>query len=104
MDGALCCGMIPEEGQEENLLACSEYTDKALCVKWWGYLHSSGTLQLKRWFGDPKDYTTDCEGNEFVLHVVPPFDAPNPTVALEILRSSINQHYNNHYRKESKHE
>lgn len=42
---------------------------------WWGYLHQNGTPQLKRWFGDVKDYTTDCEGNEFVVKVVEPFPA-----------------------------
>ncbi len=24
--------------------------------------HQNGTIQVKRWFGDHKDYTTDCEG------------------------------------------
>ena len=42
---------------------------------WWGYLHQNGSVQVKRWFGDRKDYTDDCDGNEFVLKVVPPFSA-----------------------------
>lgn len=42
---------------------------------WWGYLHSNGKAQLKRWFGDHKDYTEDCEGNDFVVRVVKPFVA-----------------------------
>lgn len=36
---------------------------------WWGYLHQNGSIQLKRWFGDHKDYTEDCEGNDFFLKV-----------------------------------
>lgn len=42
---------------------------------WWGYVHSNYTVQLKRWFGDHKDYIEDCENNPFVLKVVPPFTA-----------------------------
>lgn len=47
----------------------------ASTIMWWGYLHQNGTIQVKRWFGDHKDYTEDCQGNEFVLQVVPPFAA-----------------------------
>lgn len=46
-------------------------------IMWWGYLHANGSIQVKRWFGDPADYTTDCEGNDFVHQVVPPFEAKN---------------------------
>lgn len=42
---------------------------------WWGYLHSNGTVQVKRWLGDHKDYTEDCIGNPFVVKVVKPFEA-----------------------------
>lgn len=42
---------------------------------WWGYLHSNGTVQVKRWLGDHKDYTEDCIGNPFVKKVVRPFEA-----------------------------
>jgi hypothetical protein len=58
-------------------------------IKWWGYLHQNGTLQLKRWFGDVKDYTEDCEGNDFVQRVVTPFDADTREEALEILKSRL---------------
>jgi len=44
-------------------------------IMWWAYLHQNGTVQLKRWFGDHKDYTDDCIGNDFVQRVVPPFAA-----------------------------
>jgi hypothetical protein len=44
-------------------------------IMWWAYMHSNGTLQLKRWFGDHKDYTEDCYDNPFVLQVMSPFSA-----------------------------
>ena len=52
---------------------------------WWGYLHQNGTIQLKRWFGDHKDYIDDCEGNPFVLKVVEPFEANTREEALIII-------------------
>ena len=51
---------------------------------WWAYLHANGTIQLQRWFGDVQDYTTDCEGNDFVQHVVEPFEAETREIALKI--------------------
>jgi len=42
---------------------------------WWGYLHENGSVQVKRWFGDHADYTSDCQGNPFVIRVVRPFVA-----------------------------
>jgi hypothetical protein len=56
---------------------------------WWGYLHVNGTLQVKRWFGDHKDYTDDCEGNDFVLRVVPPFAAETQQDAASIIREKL---------------
>jgi hypothetical protein len=58
-------------------------------LMWWGYLHVNGTLQVKRWFGDHKDYTDDCEGNDFVLRVVPPFAAESYIEALNIIRGEL---------------
>jgi len=52
---------------------------------WWGYLHSNGTIQVKRWFGDHADYTTDCQDNPFVQRVVPPFEAASREEALRII-------------------
>lgn len=57
--------------------------------KWWGYLHQNGTIQLKRWWGDRKDYTDDCRDNPFVSKVVPPFEAETREEALEILRREL---------------
>jgi len=56
---------------------------------WWGYLHQNGKIILKPWFGDHKDYTTDCEGNEFVRRVVKPFAAPTYDTAMEMLERAI---------------
>ena len=52
---------------------------------WWGYLHSNGTIQVKRWFGDHKDYTDDCEGNDFVVQVIRPFVADSHEAAGKII-------------------
>jgi hypothetical protein len=56
---------------------------------WWGYLHSNGTIQLKRWFGDHKDYTDDCIGNDFVRRVVVPFEADSYESAFHILKEKL---------------
>jgi hypothetical protein len=58
-------------------------------LMWWGYMHQNGSLQLKRWFGDHKDYTDDCEGNDFVVRVVRPFAADTREEAEKILREKI---------------
>jgi hypothetical protein len=58
-------------------------------IMWWGYLHQNGTIQVKRWFGDHKDYTDDCYGNEFVQKVVPPFTAANREEAIKILEQRL---------------
>lgn len=54
-------------------------------LKWWGYLHSNGTIQCKRWLGDHADYREDCEGNDFVQRVESPFEAENREQAIEHL-------------------
>ena len=56
---------------------------------WWGYLHSNGSIQIKRWFGDHKDYTDDCIGNDFVVKVVEPFEADSREAALEIIKEKL---------------
>ena len=56
---------------------------------WWGYLHSNGAIQARRWFGDHKDYTEDCEGSDFVLRVVPPFEAETRDEAIAILKEKL---------------
>lgn len=58
-------------------------------IMWWGYLHSNGSIQLKRWFGDIHDYTTDCIGNDFVSKVVPPFESNTMEEAMNKLKQEI---------------
>lgn len=60
-------------------------------IMWWGYLHSNGTVQLKRWFGDVKDYTEDCENNPFTVKVIPPFDAESSELAYKILCDKLKE-------------
>jgi hypothetical protein len=58
---------------------------------WWGYLHSNGNIQVKRWFGDHKDYTDDCEGNPFVSVVITPFYANNRDEAIAHITKKLNE-------------
>lgn len=58
-------------------------------VMFWGYLHANGQPQLKRWWGDHRDYTDDCAGNEFVLRVVEPFEAASREDAARILNERL---------------
>lgn len=58
--------------------------------QWWGYLHSNGKIQVKRWYGDVKDYTTDCENNDFVVRVIKPFSAETREEALWIIENRLN--------------
>jgi len=58
-------------------------------IKWWGYLHSNGSIQLKRWFGDVKDYTEDCENNPFTVRVIEPFEAETREAAYEKLKERL---------------
>ena len=56
---------------------------------WWGYLHSDGSIQVKRWFGDDNDYTTDCEGNDFVVKIIYPFKSASREEAFETLTKAL---------------
>ena len=60
-----------------------------LKIMWWGYLHANNTIQVKRWFGDHKDYTEDCDGNDFVKRVVRPFEAETREQAIEIIKERL---------------
>lgn len=59
-------------------------------LMWWGYKHANGSYQLKRWWGDHKDYQDDCEGNVFIAVVVPPFVAATRDEAFSILSDRLN--------------
>lgn len=55
--------------------------------KWWGYLHTEGTLQAKRYF-EPLDIQ---EANEspFVQKVIQPFEAENREEALKHIAKEL---------------
>lgn len=62
---------------------------------YWGYLHSNGTIQVKRWLGDPKDYTDDCIGNPFVKKIVRPFEATGYKEAYNKIEKDFMEDTNN---------
>jgi len=53
--------------------------------QWWGYLHTSGTYQAKRYF-EPLDIE-EAEESPFCKKVVGPFDASNRDEALNIVKT-----------------
>lgn len=55
-------------------------------MTWWGYVHVTGSLHLKRFF-DNQDLD-DAYDSEFVDRVVSPFEANNRDDAWEILKKS----------------
>lgn len=58
-------------------------------IYWWAYVHANRTLQLKRWFGDVKDYTDDCKDNPFVELVIEPFEANTREEAFIIANQKV---------------
>lgn len=58
-------------------------------LQWWAYLHSNNKIIVKRWFGDVRDYTEDCENNPFVIQVVAPFFAKNGEEAYDIAHNKL---------------
>jgi hypothetical protein len=49
--------------------------------KWWGYIHTNGSVQAKRYF-DPLDIQ-EARESPFVAQVVLPFDAESREDALD---------------------
>ena len=54
---------------------------------WWGYLHTSGSIQAKRYF-DKRD-TDEAEESPFVQEVVYPFEASGRDEALEYIKQQL---------------
>ena len=50
-------------------------------LQWWGYVHTNGSLQAKRYF-DKRDLE-DAYESDFVAQVIQPFDASGREEALE---------------------
>ena len=61
---------------------------------YWAYLHKNGSIILKRWFGDHKDFQDDCDNNPFVLLVVHPYEASSYEEALDIANKKLLIHSN----------
>ena len=46
-------------------------------MKFWGYIHSNGTLQVKRCFGDHELNIKEANESPFVVHILPVIEAPD---------------------------
>lgn len=58
---------------------------------YWGFLHSNGTIQVKRWMGDHQEYTTDCKGNPLIKKVINPFKAADYLSAVWIITMHLKE-------------
>jgi len=56
---------------------------------WWGYLHSKGSLQVKRYFGALD--TDEARESPFTKEVVGPFKAASREEALQILAARLRE-------------
>ncbi len=56
-------------------------------LEWWGYLHTSGSIHLKRYFG-PLDIQ-EAETSPFVARISGPFFAQSQHEALQMLREKL---------------
>ena len=55
-------------------------------MQWWGYLHSNGTIQVKRYY---TGYRQDCDESDFVVTYTNPFTANTRADALEIVMEKL---------------
>lgn len=55
---------------------------------WWGYKHTSGTYQAKRYF-DKQD-TNEAEESPFCEQIVYPFEAKSRDEAIEYVKQQTN--------------
>lgn len=56
-------------------------------LEWWGYLHTNGSLQVKRYFG-PEDIA-EARESPFVNTVYGPWECSGREEALELLKKNI---------------
>ena len=56
-------------------------------LQWWGYLHTNGSIQAKRYFG-PEDIS-EANASPFVQSVCGPFDAKSRDEAIEIITNRL---------------
>ena len=57
---------------------------------WWGYRHTSGSVQAKRFFDD-RASIEDAYESDFVVNVVEPFPADSREQALKIVSERTQQ-------------
>ena len=55
-------------------------------LQWWGYLHTNGTIQVKRYY---VGYRRDCDESEFVVACTNPFSANSRADAMEIATEKL---------------
>lgn len=60
--------------------------------QWWGYLHTSGTIQVKRYFG--KMDIAEAIESPFCAEVFMPFEADGRDEAIKIITERINKQLN----------
>ena len=51
-------------------------------LAWWGYVHTNGSLQVKRWWGDQRDLQ-EARESDFVETTYGPFMASNRQGAID---------------------
>jgi len=56
-------------------------------LKWWGYLHTEGTIQVKRYFG-PLDIK-EAKESSFVARICYPFVAYSREEAVERVKKAL---------------
>lgn len=56
-------------------------------IGWWGYLHTSGTIQIKRYFG--RRDIEEASESPFVQAIVFPFEARDREEAEEYIRLNL---------------
>jgi hypothetical protein len=54
---------------------------------WWGYLHTSGTIQAKRYFSE--DDISEALESPFVQEIVYPFEADGRDEALQHIKAQV---------------
>ena len=56
--------------------------------RWWGYLHVSGSISVKRYFD--AEQISEAKNSPFVEKVIEPFEAKNREEALIIVENKLN--------------
>ena len=56
-------------------------------IMWWGYLHTNGTIQVKRWFGI--EDVREAAESEFVQRVCGPWTVEGREAAMNKMREDL---------------